>query len=153
MAGDLERIVLPAPALAASRRHELWRRTCFEVFFGMPGQRVYWEANFSSSGAWNIYRFTDYRQGMAEELRSDLPSCRAARDGSRLELSCSIDVHELCPDAEALALGIACVVMETSGRLSYWAIDHCGASRPDFHDRRGFRLQFMAHGSSKDGMV
>ena len=152
MAGDLERIVLPGPALAVSRRHELWRRTCFEVFFGIPGQTSYWEGNFSPTGDWNIYRFTDYRQGMAEEEGPDRPLCRAVADKSRLELSCSMDIHDLCPDVEVLTAGIACVVMETSGRLSYWAVDHCGA-RPDFHDRRSFLLQLTLLGPSQDLMV
>jgi len=151
MAGGLERIVLPAPALSVSRRHELWRRTCFEVFFGISGQAAYWEGNFSPAGDWNIYRFTDYRQEMAEEQRPGRPLCRVVTDKSRLELSCSMDIHDLCPDAEVLTAGIACVVMETSGRLSYWAIDHCGA-RPDFHDRRSFLLQLVP-GSSQAGMV
>ena len=153
MAGDLERIVLPEPVLSVSRRHELWRRTCFEVFFGIPGQTAYWEGNFSPSGDWNLYRFNDYRQGMAEEQRSDRPSCRAVTTGgSRLELSCSMDIHDLCSDSEVLAAGIACVVLETSGRVSYWAVDHCGA-RPDFHDRRSFLIQLTATDTSQDVMM
>lgn len=152
MAGDLERIVLPEPALSVSRRHELWRRTCFEVFFGTTGQNAYWEGNFSPSGHWNIYRFTDYRRGMAEEQRSGRPLCRRVTDKSRLELSCGMDIHDLCPDREVIVAGIACVVMETSGRLSYWAVDHCGA-RPDFHDRRSFLLQLASSDPSQDGIV
>lgn len=153
MAGDLERIVLPEPALSVSRRHELWRRTCFEVFFGTTGQNAYWEGNFSPSGHWNIYRFTDYRRGMAEEQRSGRPLCRRVVIGkSRLELACSMDIHDLCPDSEVLMIGIACVILEENGRLSYWAVDHCGA-RPDFHDRRSFLLQLASSGPSQDGIA
>lgn len=152
MAGDLERIVLPEPALSVSRRHELWRRTCFEVFFGIPGQTAYWEGNFSPSGDWNIYRFTDYRQGMAEEQRSDRPLCRVVTDKSRLESAGSMDIHDLCPDSEVLMAGIGCIVLEMSGRISYWAVDHCGA-HPDFHDRRSFQLQLASSGPSQDGIA
>lgn len=152
MAGDLDRIVLAEPAQCISRRHELWRRTCFEAFFAIPGQTAYWEGNFSSSGDWNLYRFTDYRQGMREEQRPDQPLCHAVAGKSRLEVSCELDIHDLCSDLAVISIGLACVVLETNGRLSYWAIDHNGAARPDFHDRRGFLLQLAPSGSLQDAI-
>src|SRR4051812_47799940 len=44
------------------RADELWKTTCFEAFWAVPGQRGYWEVNFSpSKRAWNVYFFDDYR--------------------------------------------------------------------------------------------
>lgn len=148
MAGDLDRVVLPETVQYISRRHELWRRTCFEIFFAIPGQTVYWEGNFSTTGDWNLYRFTEYRQGMTEEHRLDRPSWRLVRGERRLEVSCGLDLHDLCPDRAALAVGLACVVMATDGSLSYWALDHAAAG-PDFHDRRGFLLELAPPGSTQ----
>lgn len=143
VAGDPGRVVLPAPAPAACRRHELWRRTCFEIFLGRPGQTAYWETNFSPTGDWNVYRFADYRQGMAEEECLGEIWCRVKGDPQRREFSCRLDIHELFADSEVLTAGIACVVLDTGGRTSYWALGHCG-SKPDFHDRRSFLLPLPA---------
>lgn len=141
LAGDPTRIVLPDPAETASRRHELWRRTCFEVFFATPGSSGYWEGNFSPTGDWNVYSFTDYRQGMTEEARLNQPLSQLVMAPGRLEFSCAVAIHGICRDSTELAVGIACVMLDTGGRVSYWAIDHCGPA-PDFHDRRSFLLRF-----------
>lgn len=143
---------MPEAASSVSRRHQLWRRTCFEVFFGVPGQSAYWEGNFSPSGDWNCYRFTDYRQGMVEEQRLDRPQCRAAATPTRLELTCSLEIRGLCPDDSVLAVGLACVILETEGTTSYWALDHCGSSA-DFHDRRSFLLRLPPPCPTREGMV
>ncbi len=140
--GDLAGIVLPDPAQSIIRRHQLWRRTCFEIFWGRPGQAAYWEGNFSPAGDWNVYRFNDYRQGMEEEERLGLPSCQAIEAPGRLEFTCKMDIHRILGDSELLEAGISCV-LEPGGRISYWAIDHCG-EKPDFHDRRSFQLQLGA---------
>ncbi|MCC6173187.1 MAG: DOMON-like domain-containing protein [Gammaproteobacteria bacterium] len=60
------------PALAAGeepRRDGLWRHTCFEAFVAAPAGHGsgYVEYNFAPSGAWAIYRFDGYRQGMRPE--------------------------------------------------------------------------------------
>lgn len=141
--GDLDRIDLPIFELSARRRHELWRQTCFEFFFAIPGESAYWEGNFSPSGDWNIYRFDDYRQGMREEQAVARPVCRTASDPGRLVYSCKVDIHEICGDAMTVEAGIACVVLDVQGGVSYWAIDHC-RFRPDFHDRRSFLVELAA---------
>jgi hypothetical protein len=138
MEGDLDRIALPN-LVSSSRRHELWRRSCFEIFLAAEGDCGYWEGNFCPSGDWNIYRFTDYRQGMTEEERVARPSCRTTKLPRRLEVVVDLDLRCLCPDFAPLAAGMACVVLETDGRVSYWALDH-GREKPDFHDRRCFSL-------------
>lgn len=141
--GDLDRVNLPIFGHSARRRHELWRQTCFEFFFAIPGESAYWEGNLSPSGDWNIYRFDDYRQGMREEQAAGRPVSRAASDRGRLVYSCNVDIHDFCKDAMTIEAGIACVVLDVQGGVSYWAIDHC-RSRPDFHDRRSFLVELAA---------
>ena len=145
--GDLNRIDLPEPVRPAGRRHELWRRTCFEIFWARPGHTAYWEGNFSPAGDWNVYRFAGYRQGMAEEERLGGIPCQMIKTSRRLEFSCRMDIQDICPDREVLEAGIACVMLESGGRVSYWALDHRG-QKADFHDRRSFRLQLAVPGSS-----
>lgn len=141
--GDLDRVNLPVSDLSARRRHGLWRQTCFEFFFGIPGESAYWEGNFSPSGDWNIYHFTDYRQGMCEEQAVARPACHTASDRGRLVYSCNVDIHDICKDSQAIEAGIACVVLDVQGAVSYWAIAHY-SSRPDFHDRRSFLVEMAA---------
>ncbi len=49
----------------ASRRDELWRALCFEVFF-VHANGAYFEFNGDLHGSYNLYQFESYRQGMKE---------------------------------------------------------------------------------------
>jgi hypothetical protein len=59
------------------------------------------------------------------------------RSGPRqLQLSASLRViHK-----EELAIGLAAVIEESSGALSYWALRHA-PGKPDFHHPYGFILE------------
>ncbi|MBU1567307.1 MAG: DOMON-like domain-containing protein [Proteobacteria bacterium] len=137
--GDLRSVVWPAPCAAISRRHDLWRQTCFEIFFGIPGESAYWEVNLGPGGCWNLYHFTDYRQGMHEDASVDRLTCHMARDGDTFSLACRINVKKIVPDCLGLEVGAAGVVFDTTGAVSYWAIDHLEAM-PDFHIRKSFLI-------------
>lgn len=148
MRGDLARVRLPAQ-VAGARAHGLWRHTCFEAFIATAPLPGYLELNFSPSGQWAAYGFSDYRQDQT------LVSVAAPRIFVRRELEClaleaTVQWPRLPPaaaaasrDAVALQLGLSAVVEEESGALSYWALGHRGA-RPDFHDRRAFSLELHA---------
>jgi hypothetical protein len=135
--GDLQSIVWPAPCSTISRRHELWRQTCFEIFFGIPGEAAYWEVNLGSGSCWNLYNFTGYRKGMQEDTAVDRLSSHVVRDDRAFSLSCRIDVNKLVPDCQGLEVGVAAVLLDTTGATAYWAIDHF-ENTPDFHSRRSF---------------
>lgn len=137
--GDLQSVVFPAFSPGILRRHELWRQTCFEIFFGIPGELPYWEANLGPDGCWNLYHFTGYRRAMVEELAVETLTCRIARECNKFSLSCRIDMRKLVADGTPLEVGIAGVVFDTSGTAAYWAIDHC-ESVPDFHSRSSFQM-------------
>jgi hypothetical protein len=65
--GDLSLVSLASPAAQPRRLDDLWRTTCFEFFLGAAADPGYWEVNLSPAGHWNVYRFTDTRQGMEPE--------------------------------------------------------------------------------------
>lgn len=141
MAGDLARVRLPAEA-RGGRADGLWRHTCFEAFLGLAGSPGYLELNFSPSGQWAAYRFSGYRRDMTPLELASPPRIHARREGERLTLETSVSCGALAAHAAsdrpaAAQLGLAAVVEEDSGTLSYWALGHFGA-RPDFHDRRAF---------------
>lgn len=71
LAGNLSALLLPPLQVAPSRKERLWESTCLECFFSRPDQAGYWEVNISPAGDWNVYGFSDYRQGMHEETAID----------------------------------------------------------------------------------
>jgi hypothetical protein len=137
--GPLECINRPSILPVAERRHELWRHTCFELFFGIQGETAYWEVNLSPSGCWNIYHFDNYRTGMREDSTIEPPLCRIISDTDSLSLSCSLEYNSIIDNASLIEVGISSVVEAIDGSTSYWAIEHHGAE-PDFHDRRSFQI-------------
>lgn len=139
--GDLQNISWPASNRGVSRSHDLWRQTCFELFFGIPGNLAYWEVNVCPDGCWNVYHFNSYRQDMAEVVEMDQPFFQMAREEDTFSLSCRIDVQKLVPDIQGLEAGVAGVIFDRTGTAGYWALHHPGAV-PDFHSRQSFLIVF-----------
>ncbi|RYZ76815.1 MAG: DOMON-like domain-containing protein [Proteobacteria bacterium] len=133
----LNKVVWPK-AVQPERRNELWKTTCFELFFGPAEARPYFEMNLSPSGDWNVYAFSDYREGMKEATiespfrmseTSPLPRVEGLLDLSSLGLRL-----EKTGDA---VLGATAVMEYQDGQKEYWALAHKG-DKPDFHVRSSF---------------
>ncbi len=136
--GDLSRICVPPPR-PERRTDGLWRHTCFEAFIALDPGPSYLELNFSPSGEWAGYTFSDYRTDMAVANDIDTPRIRFARpDGRRMTLEAAVRVPALRSGAAA-RVALAAVVEESGGSLSYWALQH-PLGKPDFHHPRGFAL-------------
>lgn len=122
------------------RAHELWRQTCFEAFLAPEDKPGYLEFNFTPSGAWAAYGFEARRQGMRSLELPQAPEIATNRGDRSLEVT----VQFLLPfAAPAWRLGLAAVLEEDEGTMSYWALAHPGP-RPDFHDPAGFLLDIAA---------
>jgi hypothetical protein len=132
IAGDLERVRIPAPR-APAQKERLWQRTCCEIFVARADGPAYHEFNFSPSGEWAGYAFERYREG----ARLDIPDpCIVVRTTSReLELQASIGVAH-----GRSRVGISVVIEDVSGGLSYWALRH-PPGKPDFHRAEAFALE------------
>ena len=125
--GDLR---LP-PVTAAARTDGLWRHTCFEAFVRpLPGE-AYYEFNFAPSTQWAAYRFDRYRSGMRVATEISAPRIDVQAAPECYTLQAALDLSGLPHDA-AWRFGLAAVIEETSGRLSYWALAH-PPGQPDFH--------------------
>lgn len=137
LAGDLAGLHIPAPAAGPGRGHRLWENTCFECFFGVEGEQRYWEVNLSPSGEWNVYAFSDYRQGMREEESVGQVGVQGYGQARQYLLKAVVPLPAgLAMDA-SLELGLSAVLRRADGRCDYRALVH-PASRPDFHHRGGF---------------
>ncbi len=138
--GDIARLRLPQSP-APDRQDSLWQHTCFEAFVGGVDDTAYREFNFSPSGQWAAYAFTDYRQRDENFVARQSPLICTRRFAGRLEMDVSLPPRSL-PPGDRLQLALAAVVEADDigdGRHSYWALRH-SAERPDFHHRDAFTL-------------
>ena len=95
--GRLADVLLPAPPAAPARRHRLWEGTCFEFFLALQEAAPYWEFNLSPAGDWNVYRFSNYRQGQAiEPAFASLPF-GVHRSPETLRLTLEVDLARIVP--------------------------------------------------------
>lgn len=135
--GDTKRLRLPPPR-PPRFADGLWRHTCFELFIGYRGQPQYHEFNFSPSGEWAVYAFTNYRQGLPLEPATVAPRISVCRSGGVWSLEARIALPH--PAAAGIVLGLSAVVESLEDRLSYWALGH-PCSQPDFHHADTFLLE------------
>src|SRR5262245_48118182 len=124
LAADFDRLRIP-PRRRPRFADGLWRHTCFEVFVASRS-RAYREYNFSPSGEWASYDFASYRRRVGARPRR--PSVRVLRNGLQAKVPAGARI------------GLAAVIEEKNGTLSYWALRHA-PGRPDFHHRRAFALR------------
>lgn len=139
LAGDMSAVIIPAPQAAPQRRDNLWQHTCFEFFLGYLDSPGYWEFNLSPSGDWNVYRFTDYRQGLERESRlANLPF-EVKQTPDRLDVCLELDLSVISPAEVSPILGVTTVIEHSDHEISYWALNHLG-EQADFHRRDSFIL-------------
>jgi hypothetical protein len=139
--GDMARLVVPQPA-PARIGWKLWRHTCCEVFIRATGAAAYHELNLSPSGEWAAYAFESYRNGATLDEPALNPQIAVRATPSQLDLSALVDLSRLSPAYAhgPLSIGLAVVVEDDNGALSYWALRHA-PGQPDFHHADAFALQ------------
>ncbi|HEY0927179.1 DOMON-like domain-containing protein [Brevundimonas sp.] len=135
--GDRNGVVLP-PRTDPGRADGLWARTCLELFVA-ASDGGYYEFNFSPSGQWAAYRFTGYREGMAEVTPEAITGFGYRVEPGIIGGHVQIDLAGLEGiDFDApLRVGLSAVIEEADGRRTYWALAH-PAGKPDFHDPVAF---------------
>ena len=137
ISGDVSSLKIPECA-KPEKRDELWRHTCFELFFTLANAG-YCEFNFSPSLQWAAYRFKSYREAMADLELASSPRIQVETTPGVLTLDVLIDMQELLPseaDGEQ-QMALAAVIEHRDGDVSHWALAHT-AGKPDFHHPDGF---------------
>ena len=140
--GDIRGLQLPLPS-SPVRADELWRHTCFELFLRGAGEGAYCEFNFAPSLQWAAYAFDSYREGMRplEILR---PRIEMRQNERSFELRATLELWKLI-DSGKMAdwrLGLAAIIEETNGDISYFALTHA-PGKPDFHHRDSFVISIQ----------
>ena len=133
--GNLARLRVPPPR-APRRAERLWLHTCCEMFVARPGLPGYHEFNFSPSGEWAAYAFARYREPLPGADGAPDPQIQLRSTDDRLELDAVVRFDP----AGRLILGLAAVIEQDDGVLSYWALGH-PPGKPDFHYRDAFTLE------------
>jgi len=134
-----------------SRKDELWKTTCFELFFSIQGQTDYFELNFSPSGEWNAYHFDSYRNGMETEMRIQATQIRHGLKDGLFELQTTVDLSQLMTELRAqlgspnitLDASLSAVIQNQKGSTTFWALRHVG-NQPNFHLRDSFILKIRS---------
>ena len=137
MTGAIESVLIAEPE-AQDRRMRLWERTCFECFFGVPGQDLYWEINLSTAGHWNVFKLDNYRSGFREEL--SIETLDVLIDRSAFSLETELDLSLLGLEGSEIELSVTAVIEDKLSAMSYWAVCH-GGIEADFHLRNSFVIR------------
>ncbi len=138
--GNMAKIMIPEESSKPERKKGLWEETCFELFIAAQCSSQYREINISPIGNWNIFRFSDYRQGMEEDSAySSLPAIISTQKDS-LTLSLRIDLSRMVCEGQSINVAISAVVKSVGGDNSYYALKHTG-HRADFHKRENFVVE------------
>jgi predicted GIY-YIG superfamily endonuclease len=129
-------VILPKKS-APIRRDGLWKTTCMEMFVGARAKPYYCEYNYSPSGEWAAYKFSDYRTGMSAMDTDAPPKVLVDTDQS----SITISIEDQFPTArcDTASVALSAVIEETDGTKSYWALRH-PPGPPDFHHADNFAL-------------
>ena len=136
LSGDTSALLVP-PKDKPERTDDLWHHTCFEVFIARGQETAYREFNLSPSTRWAAYRFTSYREGMANLDQTKTPAIEFSITPDTIELKANVNSD--LPGNEAWRLAVSAVIEEKSGHKSYWALSHPN-QRPDFHNADSFTL-------------
>lgn len=141
LSGQMQKVLVPPPG-PARVGWKLWRHTCCELFVREKGAAGYHELNFSPSGEWAGYVFSRYREGTPLVDESLNPQIAIQSTPGRLDLYALADLPRLSEGYRRtpLAVGLATVVEEEGGAISYWALRHA-PGKPDFHHADAFALE------------
>ncbi len=99
----------------------------------------YREVNLSPSGDWNVYTFSDYRQGMQEELAVRVLPFKEQRQPESDRLALDFPLAKLIAPEQPVEAAVSAVLQGKNGQRCFYALSHC-AFRPDFHQRESFLL-------------
>jgi len=138
--GRPEGLCIPSPGRSGPA-DGLWEHTCFEAFVAADDGPAYREFNFSPSGQWAVYAFSDYRQRDHAFQPAAVPEIvlHPAAGGLELDVVLPPSLLPPAPPGSVLRLGLTAVVEAADGGKTYWALAHPGP-RPDFHLRAAFLL-------------
>lgn len=128
--GRVDRIKIPEAA-PSIRTDDLWKTTCFEIFWQPVSGTYYREFNLSPSGRWAAYDFDSFREGM-RDAPVDAISLSVAQGSSNGvgELELIATIASDLPTPAQVALNA--IVEHEDGGLQFWALAFA-PGKAEFH--------------------
>lgn len=118
------------------RHHELWKQTCFEVFLRLKNQKRYFEINLSTTKAWNIYEFQNYRDPQPPVEYKNVKKVEI--NLLENELTANILLSHI--DLSQIEVALCAVLLLKDGRTTYWSTVHADV-KPNFHHADSFTIE------------
>ena len=118
------------------RADKLWLDTCFELFIASTNSNSYLEINISPSTKWNIYHFTNYKEGMRKSNIISIPTIKAHKYHNEYVLSFESIISKESFD-QGLLINLCVILLDKQGVRHFYSIKQREDS-PDFHDRDYF---------------
>lgn len=117
-------------------KDELWKSTCFEMFYKKENSPEYGEFNFSPDGHYAHYQFSSYREGMKSCPTENNRECTITQHPNKIEYCFKIHV----PAADLFSFT---AVIKSEQQLQYWSAweGHGQLEKPDFHHEGNFCLK------------
>ena len=130
--GERKNYIFPSIS-PPKRAKELWKATCFELFFTSKNQKGYYEINISPSKQWNIYTFKGYRDFVTEtEIASNpIITMSQQKDEYTLLFESTLDEVGL---TENLVFNLAVILLDSNNIRHFYAINRT-LGAVDFHNR------------------
>jgi len=140
--GNIESLKLPKTIDRPHREDELWNTTCFELFLSQDNLPRYHEFNYSPSGHWQSYSFTQYRAGKNECKHLTLIKSQLSKEPNKLciNLELAYASHDIVTNN--MKMGISCVLHDLSGAYHYYSLGH--SLKADFHNKRFHLLNLIS---------
>lgn len=128
--GRLDAIKIPQSG-PSERTDNLWKTTCFEIFWQPIGGTYYREFNLSPSGRWAAYDFDSFREGMRDApVDGMVVACSHHSSGGVGELVLKAGIAAELPAPAQVALNA--IVEHADGGMQYWALAF-PPGKPEFH--------------------
>ncbi|WP_394727570.1 hypothetical protein [Altererythrobacter sp. GH1-8] len=124
--GDISAIKVPKRD-DPERTDNLWKTTCFEIFWQPDGGSYYREFNLSPSTRWAAYDFDDFRESM-RDAPAESVAITCTRDAGQLVLEA--DIASELPVPSDVALNA--IVEDEQGNIQFWALAF-PEGKPEFH--------------------
>ena len=131
--GNLEEYIF-AQSATKQRANELWKHTCFELFFGDKKRASYIEINISPSTAWNIYQFHHHRVFDKEEASLFHPLIKTLKIEDEYRLLFEHKFDKIPLDKE-LIFNLAVILLDKNKKRYFYTIKKKN-EEVDFHDKR-----------------
>ena len=128
--GDIGAIKVPVHS-PPERMDDLWKTTCFEIFWQPEGGSHYREFNLSPSSRWAAYDFDDLREnGRDAPVEAiSVASSHGSVDGQG-ELVLEASIASDLPLPADVALNA--IVEDEEGNIQFWALAFPDG-KPEFH--------------------